>query len=97
MKKTFIEDWEFEITVVKGVAEQCRMGFEAGDKFKCTYECPTGFCSKTMSTLYTLCEIVRCGGDYSSKSDSSYEIDFPCVDSSIVFRLIAKQHDGTYT
>ena len=46
MKKWIVEDWEFEITVLHGEAEQCRMGLETGDQFHCTYECPAGFCPK---------------------------------------------------
>jgi hypothetical protein len=38
MKKTIVEDWEFEIMVIK--ENPCRMGFELGDKFNCKYECP---------------------------------------------------------
>lgn len=59
MKKWLEEDWEFEIEVIRGTAQECRLGFEKGDKFFCQYECPTGFCPKTMPVLYTLCEIVR--------------------------------------
>ena len=91
MKKTIIEDWEFEIVVTNGLANQCRMGFEAGDKFTCKYECPTGFCPKTMPTLHTLCEIARCGGDFKLRgSKSSNEVDFCCADGLIEFRLYAK-------
>lgn len=92
MRKWIIEDWEFKIVVTKGKAEECRMGFEAGDEFSCTYECPTGFCPKTMPVLHTLCEIARCGGNYRfCGSKLSYEIDFPCADNSVEFHLIAKR------
>ena len=91
MKKWIVEDWEFEITVTRGKAEHCRMGFEEGDKFICQYECPTEFCPKTMALLYTLCEIARCGGDYKLRgSKSSNEIDFFCADHCVGFHLIAK-------
>lgn len=94
MKKIIIEDWEFEIVVTK-THYPCRMGFEIGDKFYCKYECPPGFCPKTMSTLHTLCEIARCGGDYKLKgSKSSNEVDFICADSCIEFHIIAKHLDG---
>ena len=90
MKKWIAEDWEFEITITKGIAEHCRMGFETGDKFRCKYECPTRFCPKTIPILHTLCEIARCGGDYKLRgSKSSHEIDFSCVDSCIEFHLVA--------
>ena len=94
MKKWVTEDWAFEITVTRGKAAQCRMGFETGDKFRCNYECPTGFCPKTMPVLHTLCEIARCGGDYKlCGSKSSHEIDFSCADNCIRFHLAAKRLD----
>ena len=55
MKKWIVEDWEFIITIKEGEAEHCRLGFETGDVFTCQYEVPSGFCSKTMATLHTLC------------------------------------------
>lgn len=89
-----MEDWTFEITVIRGKAAQCRMGFEAGGKFYCSYECPAGFCPKTMPVLHTLCEIARCGGDYQlCGSKCSHEIDFSCADSCIGFHLVAKHLD----
>lgn len=92
MKKWIIEDWEFTITVKEGKANNCRLGFETGDVFTCQYEVPSGFCPKTMATLHTLCEIVRCGGNYKLRgSESEYEIDFPCADGYICFHLVAKQ------
>ena len=40
-------------------------------------EAPAGFCPKTMPVLYTLCEIIRCGGSFRARgSDKDYEIDF---------------------
>lgn len=91
MQKWIVEDWEFIITVSSGKAEHCRLGFEEGDSFQCRYEVPAGFCPKTMPVLYTLCEIVRCGGNYISRgSDKEYEIDFPCTDGAITFHLTAK-------
>ena len=47
MHKTIVEDWLFQIEVLE--AKPCRMGFEPGDIFTCTYECPAGFCPKTMA------------------------------------------------
>ena len=79
-------------TVTDGRAEQCRLGFERNDRFRCGYETPSGFCPKTMPVLYTLCEIVRCGGNYTGRgSQKEYEIDFPCADGEILFHLEAKQ------
>ena len=57
MHKQLEEDWRFEITVIRGDAKLCRLGLESGDLFTCGYECPAGFCPKTMPVLYTLCEI----------------------------------------
>ncbi|MEA4824350.1 MAG: TIGR04076 family protein [Clostridiaceae bacterium] len=92
MKKWITEDWTFEITAVKGKAEQCRLGIEEGDVFRCQYECPAGFCPKTMPVLYTLCEIMRCGGSFRLRgSDTEHEIDFPCADGCVEFHLRAIQ------
>lgn len=92
MRKWIVEDWEFTITVIKGHAEQCRLGFEENDKFTCKYEVPTGFCPKTMPVLYTLCEIIRCGGSFKARgSDKDNGIDFSCADGYITFRLEAKK------
>jgi len=91
VKKTITEDWKFEITVTK-VNYPCRMGFEVGDNFYCQYECPAGFCPKTMPVLYTLCEIIRSGGDYKLRgSKLSNKIGFICADSCIEFHMTAKQ------
>jgi len=70
VKKTIVDNWIFEITVTK-INYPCRMGFEVGDNFQCQYECPTGFCPKTMPVLYTLCEIIRSGGDYKLRDSKS--------------------------
>ena len=91
MRRWIVEDYEFTITVSSGKSDDCRLGFEEGDTFCCQYAVPTGFCPKTMPVLYTLCEIVRCGGNYISRgSKSEYEIDFPCADGGITFHLQAK-------
>lgn len=89
MKKFVVEDWAFTIEVL--TAKPCRMGFEPGDRFTCQYECPAGFCPKTMAALHTLCEVARSGGDYTllggKKKD---EIEFTCADGVVTFRLTAK-------
>ena len=85
----------FTITVLRGRAEHCRLGLEEGDTFYCQYECPAGFCPKTMALLHTYCEIARCGEDYRLRgASSSHEIDFPCADSCITFRLTAPPAGG---
>ena len=92
MHKWIVENWQFTITVTDGQAKNCRLGFEKGDEFQCEYAVPSGFCPKTMPVLHTLCEIIRCGGDFTHRgSDRAYEIDFPCADSMITFHLTAKK------
>lgn len=91
MNKWITEEWEFTISVKSGKAEYCRLGLETGDIFCCQYEVPKGFFPKTMPVLHTLCEIVRCGGNYISRgSKDKYEMDFPCADGVITFHLQAK-------
>ena len=43
MKKWMAEDWQFEVTVTDGFAEDCRLGLEKGDKFTFEYGCPADF------------------------------------------------------
>lgn len=95
MRKWIVEDWQFTITVTSGKADECRLGFEAGDTFTCEYAVPTGFCPKTMPVLHTLCEVIRCGGSFIQRgSDKPYEIDFPCADGAITFHLTATKVVG---
>lgn len=90
MHKTVQEDWRFEVEVVEAGA--CRAGLEVGDRFTCQYECPAGFCPKTMGALHTLCEVVRGGGDYRLLGGAAAdEIAFCCADGVIKFRLRARR------
>ncbi len=90
MNKVIIEDWKFEIIVTE--AKACRMGFEVGDKFYCKYECPTGFCPKTMALLHSLCEVARSGGDFTLLGGKSKnEISYICADGCVRFNLIAQK------
>ena len=94
MKQWIKEDWEFEIEVIKGTAGECRLGLEKGDAFRCAYGCPDGFCMKTAALLYTYCEIVRCGGDLRLRgSDRPDQIEFPCADGPVLFRMKAKRRE----
>lgn len=94
MHKWIVENWQFTITATDGRAKNCRLGFEKGDEFQCEYAVPSGFCPKTMPVLHTLCEIIRCGGDFTHRgSDKPYEIDFSCADGTIRFHLAAKETD----
>ena len=58
------EDWQFEVTVTDGFAEDCRLGLEKGDKFTFEYGCPADFCPRAMAEIFTWCEVIRCGGDF---------------------------------
>ena len=90
MQKWCTEDWQFELTVIKGKAEHCRLGLEKGDKFVFSYGCPAEMCPKTMMTIYTLCEVIRCGGDFTYRGEKErYEINIPCADGCIQFHLKA--------
>ncbi|WMJ87425.1 TIGR04076 family protein [Anaerocolumna sp. MB42-C2] len=90
MNKTIVEDWEFIITVTS--AKPCRMGYEVGDTFYCKYECPSGFCPKTMAVLHSYCEVARGGGDYQLLGgNAKNEINFGCADGTVQFNLVAKK------
>lgn len=94
MKKWYEKDWEFVIRVSNDNYKKCRLSLETGDEFKCSYGAPYGFCSKTMLILYSLCEIVRCGGNYNLRgSKKPYEIEFLCPDGFVKFNLIAIKKD----
>ena len=91
MKKWVVEDWGFEITATHGKAGNCRLGLEAGDKFSFQYEVPVGFCPRTMGDLFTWCEVIRCGGDFTYRGiKDKYAIDLRCACGCIHFRLTAK-------
>jgi uncharacterized repeat protein (TIGR04076 family) len=99
MKKTIIEDYEFTVHVLSvgpdNNPEHCRMGFEAGDTFTCKYDCPYGFCPKTMFKLHTLCEAMRAGGDLRNLGgDDPMGIKFTCADGPVMFYLKAKKLDN---
>ena len=90
MKKWVVEDWKFELTLIEGKATDCRLGFEKGDKFIFTYGCPEGMCPRVMAQVYTWCEVIRCGGDFTHRgSKDKYEMNFFCPCNSIQFHLKA--------
>ena len=92
MHKTVAEDWAFTITVL--AADPCRVGLEPGDAFHCTYDCPAGFCPKTMAVLHSLCEAERAGGDLRLLGGhAANEIDFSCADGVVRVRLTATHLD----
>ena len=91
MKKWIAEDWEFELAVIEGKARHCRIGLEEGDKFIFQYSCPADICPRVMIELYTLCEVIRCGGDLTYKGcEKKYETDMRCPCQCIKFHLTAK-------
>jgi uncharacterized repeat protein (TIGR04076 family) len=97
MKKWINEDYRFTITAIDGiwgpgdmrVRIGCRNGHEVGDTYTCQYGCPEpvngegGFCTKTVQKLYELEEAIRHG-------KSPAEVDFPCADGCVTFRLQAE-------
>ena len=90
MRKWCTEDWQFELTATAGQAGHCRLGLEKGDKFVFSYACPDGMCPKTMSNVYTWCEVIRCGGDFTYRGEKEkYEMELPCADGCIQFHLKA--------
>ena len=92
MRPWIQEDWEFTLTVINGEARQCRIGLETGDEFTFRYALPAGICPKIVPQLYTLCEIIRCGGDFSHRgSPEKYLIKFSCADNVIRFCLHARR------
>ena len=64
MKKWIFEDWAFDVEVIEGEAKNCRLGLEKGDVFHFEYETPQGFCPRAMAEIFTWCEVIRCGGDF---------------------------------
>ena len=85
------EDWEFTLTVLHGCAKDCRIGLEAGDRFTFRYALPAGMCPKTASHLHTLCEIIRCGGDFTHRGSADpLSIVFSCAEGVLTFRLTAQ-------
>jgi len=90
MKKWVVEDWAFELDAIEGDAANCRLGIEKGDKFVFSYECPAGMCPRVMSELFTWCEVIRCGGDFTYRGEKKkYEMNINCPCNSIKFHLTA--------
>ncbi|MBQ8399909.1 MAG: hypothetical protein IJX08_08110 [Clostridia bacterium] len=90
MKKWFVEDWAFELTAIEGKAAQCRLGLEKGDKFTFSYACPAGMCPRVMAQVYTWCEVIRCGGEFTHRgSKEKYGMNLVCPCGCIHFYLKA--------
>ncbi len=91
MQKWLHEDWAFELTVTNGAARSCRIGLETGDRFVFEYATPEGFCPRAMTEIYTWCEVIRCGGDFTARgSDKPYEMALTCPCGCIQMRLTAR-------
>ena len=96
MKKWYPEDWHFKIEVLRvgkeNKAEECRLGFEPGDTFECTYETPTGFCPTSFLKVFPLLEVVRCKGDLRYLGESAPDqATLTCPDGVVVFRVTSEQ------
>lgn len=86
MNKWIKEEWSFRVEVTDGYAKDCRLGLEKGDVFSFEYETPHGFCPRAISEIYTYCEIVRCGGNFTYRgSKEKYSIDVSCPCNCIRF------------
>jgi uncharacterized repeat protein (TIGR04076 family) len=74
-----------------GKPENCRNGHEIGDTYDCEYDCPGGFCSKSMAKLFLLMEAIRSGGDLSNllAGASKHSGEFHCPDGVVKFRIKA--------
>ena len=101
MENWYKEEYNFMITVVSvgkdGNPHRCRNGHEVGDVYSCGYGCPMpqngegGFCSKSMSRLFTLQEVVRSGGDLSKLQPKAekHKGNFRCPNGVVSFSLEA--------
>ena len=51
---------------------------------------PQNFCPRALNEIFTWCEVIRCGGDFTYRGSSKkYEIDLPCPCYCLQFRLTA--------
>ncbi len=102
MNKWIVEDWAFDIEVTEGDAKNCRLGLEKGDRFHFEYECPQGFCPRALIEIFTWCEVIRCGGDFTYRGcPSKYEMDLSCPCHCLQLHLTAipvnRDGQGKYT
>ncbi len=102
MKPWIEEDWEFEVRITRGEAKDCRLGLEAGDVFTFRYGCPGGFCPRAMIEIFTWCEVIRCGGDFTYRGcPEKYQMELECPCRCLGMRLTARpinrNEKGEYT
>lgn len=96
MKKWYKEDWLFTVEVLsvgkRNAPTECRMGLEPGDIFECSYDCPAGFCSKSILKVFPILEAVRSGGDLRNLGGSRpNEMVILCPDGVVTYRITARQ------
>lgn len=109
MKKWYDEEYEWDIVVIGFLRSDhteryCRNGEEIGDRYTCTYGCPTntneqGICSKVMMTMFPVMEAVRSGGNLENiGGDSPLSKTIVCPDGCVMFRMCAKklEHENFY-
>lgn len=90
MNKWVVEDWAFVVEVIDGDAKNCRLGLEKGDVFHFEYETPQGFCPRAMAEIFTWCEVIRCGGDFTYRgAQDKYRIELSCPCHCLRFCLTA--------
>jgi uncharacterized repeat protein (TIGR04076 family) len=90
MNKWIVEDWAFDVEVIGGEACNCRLGLEKGDVFHFEYETPQGFCPRALTEIFTWCEVVRCGGNFTYRgAKEEYQMEIPCPCHRLRFRLTA--------
>lgn len=76
--------------VIDGEAKNCRLGLEKGDVFYFEYETPKSFCPRAMTEIFTLREVIRCGGDFTYRgTKEKYRIELSCPCHCLRFCLTA--------
>ncbi len=90
MNKWIVEDWAFDINVIEGSSKDCRLGLEKGDRFHFEYETPQNFCPRALSDIFTWCEVIRCGGDFTYRgAREKYIMEISCPCHVLKFQLTA--------
>ena len=90
MNKWIVKDWGFEAEVIDDESKHCRLGLEQGDKFHFAYEPPQDFCSRALTEIFTWCEVIRCGGNFTHRgAKEKYSMEIPCPCHCLPFRLTA--------
>ena len=89
-EKWVVEDWGFDVEIIDGEAKNRRLGLEKGEKIHFEYGTPQNFCSRALAEIFTWCEEIRCGGNFTQRgAKEKYAIEIPCPCHCLHFRLIA--------